>query len=502
MQLEAVSPAPVAEPAAKRQSPRFLRLIFSFPVMLSMMLCVLTVLTVRGRFNDPDMWWHLKTGEIIWNTHHVPTVDTFSYTTHNHAYVPHEWLSQLTIYAAYHLGGYSGMMLWLCVLGSLLLIAGYALCSVYSGNAKVAFLGAITIWLFSTIGLSIRPQMIGYLLLVCELLILHFGRTRNVRWFFLLPPLFAVWVNCHGSFLLGFVVAALILACSFVEFRMGLLVSHRWQKEARNFLAFALLLSVAALFVNPIGWQQVTYPLDTIFHQSLQMQVVSEWQPLKIEDARGMALLGMAGLILLLPSLRRAPLYVHELLLLCVGAWFALHHNRMVFVFGIMTAPILCRLLAGAWESYEFHRDRILPNAAMATFCAATLVAAFPSSSSLVSQVQTGNPVKAVEFLRHSGISGNMLNEYVYGGYLIWAAPQRKVFVDGRGDVFEWTGVLQEFGNWTTLEADPRALLDKYRIDVCVLAHDAPMSRVLGLLPGWVTAYADSSSVVFVRSPR
>src|SRR5689334_21509521 len=41
------------------------RRIFSFPVMLAGMLTVLAVLTVRGRFNDPDMWWHLKTGEII-----------------------------------------------------------------------------------------------------------------------------------------------------------------------------------------------------------------------------------------------------------------------------------------------------------------------------------------------------------------------------------------------------------------------------------------------------
>ena len=32
-----------------------------------------------------------------------------------------------------------------------------------------------------------------------------------------------------------------------------------------------------------------------------------------------------------------------------------------------------------------------------------------------------------------------MLNEYVYGGYLIWAAPENPVFVDGRADIFEWT---------------------------------------------------------------
>src|SRR5207248_5484344 len=137
----------------------------------------------------------------------------------------HEWLSQVTIYAAWHWGGYSGLMLWLCVFGSLLLIAQYVLCSLYSGNAKVALLGALVTWLFATIGLAIRPHVIGYLLLTCELLIVHLARSRNVRWFWALPPLFAVWVNCHGSFIFGLMALAVFLSCAHLELRLGSLVS-------------------------------------------------------------------------------------------------------------------------------------------------------------------------------------------------------------------------------------------------------------------------------------
>ena len=178
-----------------------MRGVFSFPVAVASLLMTLGVLTVRGRFDDPDMWWHLKTGQVICTTHTVPTTDIFSYTTNHHASVPHEWLSQVLIYGAYRLGGYSGLMLWLCFFTAILLVAGYALCCIYSGNAKVSFVGAMTIWFFATSGLAIRPQMIGYLLLVLELLLIHMGRSRSPRWFFGLPPLFAVWVNCHGSFL-------------------------------------------------------------------------------------------------------------------------------------------------------------------------------------------------------------------------------------------------------------------------------------------------------------
>src|SRR4051812_41771657 len=89
-----------------------LRRGFSFPVVLGCLLIVLTLLTVRGRFSDPDMWWHLKTGEIICNTHSIPGVDVFSYTAAGHAWTAQEWLSELTIYGAYRLCGYAGLMLW------------------------------------------------------------------------------------------------------------------------------------------------------------------------------------------------------------------------------------------------------------------------------------------------------------------------------------------------------------------------------------------------------
>ena len=93
-----------------------------------------------------------------------------------------------------------------------------------------------------------------------------------------------------------------------------------------------------------------------------------------------------------------------------------------------------------------------------------------------------------------------MLNEYVYGGYLIWTAPEYPVFIDGRSDVFEWSGVLGDLTQWETLQADPRQLLDKYHISFCLLARKSPMTTVMALVPGWKLAYEDNNSVIFTRS--
>ncbi len=499
MQLE-VPAAPITGEFPEIRQRTFLRIVFSFPAAIAGLLVALMCLTVRSRFSDPDLWWHLKLGELIWNTHRIPRVDLFSYTAAGHSWIPQEWLSQVTIYAAYFGGGYTGLMLWFCVLVSALAIATYALCAVYSGNPKVAFVGGLAFWLFSTVGLAIRPQLIGFLLLSCQLFILHLGSSRDSRYFLVLPPLFAFWINLHSSFIFGLIVFVVVLFCSFCEFRLGLLVSQRLERRTRMILTASFALSLIALFANPIGPKLIWYPLDVMLKLRLNTTQISEWQPPQFNNMRSLAVLTVALLILLIPLLRRIELTFQELLFTAIGFGLAVQHERMLFLFGILSAPILCRLLATAWDQYEPDRDRPLPNAALLAVSVGALVLGFPSRHLLSWQVERGNPVKAVDFINRSGLAGRMFNEYVYGGYLIWAAPQHKVFVDGRGDVFEWTGVLADYGKLITVQADPRPLLEKYRVDFCVLSRGAPLVNALPLLPGWTKIYFDDSSVVFARS--
>jgi hypothetical protein len=496
-----VSVAPVLmEQTADRRRTSITRIALSFPVALGCLLIVLATATVRMRFDDPDMWWHLKTGQIIWTTHTIPNADIFSYTTHHQLYVDHEWLSQLLIYGAYKLGGYPGLMLWFCCLTSALLIAGYILCSLYAKNPKIALLGALTIWVFATMGLAIRPQMIGYLLLTFELLLIHLGRTRDRHWFFALPPLFAIWVNCHGSFFLGLLVAAAYLLSSFTPFRAGSLVSPKWAPDVRKTFSLMLVLSALVLFCNPIGFRLVLYPLDTLLHQPLGLSEVQEWQPLLLTDSRGVALLGVLTCIVLVVIVRQSELMWHELLLLAMGTWLAVSHRRMLFVFGILAAPVLSRLLSDFWDDFSLEKDRPVPNAILITTSLLIAVWIFPGQTALAKQVDQGSPVKAVQFIKSNNLSGPMLNDYVYGGYLIWAAPEHPVFVDGRADVFEWTGVLAELARWEKLESDPNLLLDKYQISFCLLSRHNPMATTMTLLKNWQIAYQDDDSVIFTRT--
>ena len=479
---------------------RVLQRLLSFPVALACLLVLLTVLTVGGRFDDPDMWWHLKMGQVICTTHSIPTQDLFSYTTNHQALIPQEWLAQVSIYIAYVLGGYSGLMLWMCGLGSVLLIAGYALCWLYSGNGKVAFAGALILWFFATIGFAIRPQMISYLLMVSELLLIQMGRTRSPRWFLGLPIVFVLWINCHASFILGIVLICVYLFSSLFEFEMGSLEAHRWDPHRRRMLIGSLLGSVAALFLNPGGIKQILYPFDTLMNMHILMANVEEWSPLKMTEARGIGLIAILACCLLLVVLSKSELFLDELLLLGLGSWLAIGHIRMLIVFGMLAAPILSRLLADSWENYDIAKDRMLPNAVLLVLALVAVVLAFPSRQNLEGQVEAGSPVKAVAYIKANHLAGPMLNEYLFGGYLIWAAPEYPVMMDGRTDLYEWSGFLAEFGSWALRQRDPNLLLNKYRVNFCLLSSTSQTVQILSPLRGWKQVYSDNNSVIFVRT--
>jgi hypothetical protein len=471
--------------------------LLSFSVMLAAGLVVITFFTVSPHFNDPDVWFHLKLGQIVWNTHQVPTTDLFSHTAFGHAWIPHEWLAELSIFAAYRLAGETGLMVWLAFFSSLLFVLVYVLCYRASGNALAAFLGGGFAWFFGTVGLAIRPHLIGYIFLTVELLLLH-SASRNRRWLWLLPPLFAVWVNCHGSNFFGMAILGAYWVSSFVNGKWGLITATPWEKGARRQLGLVLILCGLALLCNPVGYHLPLYPLNVAVHQSTGLSAVEEWQPPDPASLRGFSMIAsVIGLLLVLLA-RRSELRLIELLLVAMSFGLALQHVRMLFVFGIVFSPVLCRILAPCFGN-ERKREQPLANAAMLAAFTVAIASAFPGSASLQRQVKKENPAGAVEFIRHANLSGPMLNEYVFGDYLIWAFPEEKVFIDGRGDIYDWTGVFAEYGKWATLSEDPNILLDKYKIRYCLLSKNAPMGRVLPYLKGWRKVYTDDVAAVFLR---
>jgi hypothetical protein len=124
----------------------------------------------------------------------------------------------------------------------------------------------------------------------------------------------------------------------------------------------------------------------------------------------------------------------------------------------------------------------------------------FPSRADLRESVAKNYPVDAVEYLNHHAVPGPMYNTYGFGGYLILSrAPENKVFMDGRGELYEDGPVLADYLEISDVKPGVFRVLSKYGFQSFLTRRDEPLATVLHSLPEWESIYEDHTSVLFVR---
>jgi len=281
-----------------------------------------------------------------------------------------------------------------------------------------------------------------------------------------------------------------------LEESYGLFVPERWDARSRRTLGCVLALSIAVLFTNPAGTRLLLFPFDIFFREKTQTGAVLEWLAPSLGEPNTWLMLAAVGTAFFLAASRR--LSLREFALTCLASGLAAWHSRMLFLFGIIVSPALCHL---GWAG-DSRRNYPLANAAIVFGCLAAVTWALPDRSALQAQVQANNPVKAVEYIRRTHLAAPMLNDYRFGGYLIWALPEEKVFIDGRAELYDWTGVMERYLRWVRLEDDPQTLLNRYRIGFCLLDPSSAIAHLMPYIPGWEKVYADDNAVIFSRRPE
>jgi hypothetical protein len=474
-----------------------LQRIFSFPVMLGTALSGAAFYTGLAFYVDPDLWWHLRVGENILATHHLPTSDPYSFTVSGAPWMAYEWLGETFFAVVARLGGVRALDLLLILLSSAIVIGLYAFATLRSGNSKAAFIAAVILFPIANGSFTLRPQMFGYLFLILTLIALEAAR-RKVLWpLWLLPPIFLLWVNTHGSFIVGLGVILVYWACGLKNFRLEGIQGEAWRPAERLRLEIVFLLCLAVLPLTPYGTRLAAYPFDMAFSQPINVSSIAEWQPMPFNLPGGKIFLGLMLVFLLvqmaLPFLWR----LEEVVLYVSGTVLAALHVRFVLLFVPFCIPILATILARWVPSYQRAKDKYVLNALLMTAMAVGFVHYFPSRDKLNTRVEERFPVQALEYMRQHSIAAPMLNAYGFGGYLVWAG--HKVFIDGRGDLYERGGVLSDYMHISRLKPGTLAVVKSYGVRSCLLERDEPLATLLSSVPGWKRVYADKLSALFVR---
>lgn len=399
---------------------------------------------------EPDIWWHLRDAAYLFQHHTIPSVDTYSFTAAGSPRLDFEWLSEIPFYLGFKAMGLQGILTVYFVLLVLIYVGVYYRSCRAGADCKDATLATLVAIFLGVVSIGPRVLLFGWLCMVGLLLVLdRFQRTGKGLW--LLPPLFALWINLHGSWIFGVVVLGLTIASGLVEGEWRLVVARRWTPGELKKLLLVFATSLAALFVNPFGYKLVLYPFDLLLRQQNAMQYVEEWQSVDFSTGDGKLALIMILALLAGALFSRRRWRLDEVLLTAFALWAGLSHVRFLFFAGLILVPILAPRLK-LFPPYERERDKPWLNAGIMAAIVGSLIFFFPSEAQLQQKVDEKYPRAALEFMQGQHINGRIFNQYLWGGYMEWNAPELKPFIDGRADVFVYKGVLDDHRETTTIE--------------------------------------------------
>jgi hypothetical protein len=472
--------------------------VFPFQVVLAGVVVVVLFALVRGGVSDPDIWWHLRNAQNLVQHHQLPRFDTYSFTVAGHPWINHEWLSEVPYYLAWRAFGLVGIKSLSLILMIITFLGLLYLCTKASGNYKASVAACAFSTFLATINAGPRTILFGYVYLVALLIILERFRRTGRAPLWAIPPLFALWVNTHGSWLLGLIVLSITIAAGLVKGQWGSVEAERWNFEQFGKLALTWMASIVALFVNPYGWRLVFYPFDLAFRQKLNISHVAEWVSVDFHQVRGKIVLGLIVFLLVSALVRRRRWTLTELLLLLFGLYSGLTHVRFLFLLGVLAAPVIAKML-DFFPPYRQELETPIVNAVAVCCMVAGMIYFWPTARQLEHSVDKDYPAGAVEYLKTHPPQGPMLNAYLWGGYLGWNDNSLKVFIDSRVDIFEYEGVLQDYLDLLGVQR-ANAALDKYKIRYVLFPRDEILTYTLLHDPGWTVRYSDPMSVLFERA--
>jgi hypothetical protein len=471
---------------------------------LLLALCAILLLGLFSReIYDSDFWWHLRTGQYIVEQRALPYPDPFSWTTAGarDAYpgeagtrrfnLTHEWLAQVIFYAVWRAGGIAGVVaaraITLTVFCALIGLIARRRGSLYGALAAALAAAAVAQ------GFALdRPYHFTYLLLAVTMAVLEF---RRGLW--LLPPLFALWANCHSGYFLGWVVLGAWCVESLVARRRD---TALWIVSG---------LSVLASGLNPNGFAIFRTLLN--YRSSYLTSRLIEWAKPSLWPPSAFSMLLLAAAAAMLVARRRVR--ISDWLIFAAFAAAALTAQRNTILVALV-APIMI----AAYTPWPWNRRSpyaIVHPIAVAILFAFGIAAGIARGSFFQWRAADWKvPQGAADFLALHHVTQPMFNTYEYGGYLIWRAwPGQRTFVDGRAlseSVFQdYARILYNHDASDGLPSG-EDLLNRYGIQVIVMnTFEYASGQVYMLAPAladpaqtaWRLVYNDPQALVFMRTP-
>ena len=458
-------------------------------VAVFLLLLLPAVMSLRHPIADPDLWWHLKTGEWIVDHRAVPREDPFSYTALGHPWIAYSWLAEVLFYAIVQGFGFGALLVFKAAV--VVATTGLIYLSCRGTGARLpAAIAASALAGMATFGAwGERPQVLTLLFLAALVWGLRSPRMQpKLTW--MGPLLVALWTNVHILFAAGVAVLAVATVCAAIEGRPS------------RALALTTLGAALATLANPYGWKLLAH-VGTIAYQPRLIRAVTEFQSPDFGSQLGV----LVGAFLLFAigtlAMSRERMTPFELITFLVPLAMGLYMIRNMALFAILAAPTVARHLdATLPRSVAQQRPNTGPVWHWLPVVAglALLVSLLPRAKSWRENVEPGVfPVVAADFIaaHHSGV--HLFNHFNWGGFLIYQLfPTARVSIDGRTAVYE-PNQLDAYLRTQDLGEGWQRFLEDCHPDLVIWPAQHPLSILLRRSSEWRVAFEDDVAVVFAR---
>lgn len=461
-------------------------------------------------FPEYDIWFHLKSGEII-AKQGIINHDVFSQAIEKREWYPYEWLFQLTVYQIQQILGFEAIKYFTALIVTLMIGVIYLILNkIFGLNYLLSLLACFFFFASSYDFFTSRPHVLAYTFFTINLylILLYLFKTKNLLW--LTIPITLLWANLHGSVFLSYF---LFLAYGLVSFIYYLLLKDTsWLKKIKV-LSFFSVITFVITILPPLGTLQYRLIWLFVANREIITNFIDEWRPLSITaiDFESFVL----GLILSLLFLAISIFKNRDLKqLIWLVPIVPLIPIAFIAVRNLILGYIALTFILG-W-SLSNIKFKIRPINFFVIFIGTAVFMTFFYSSYVLyikkHPEKVYFPTQATQFIKEQNLQGNMFNGIGVGGYLLYHLyPDKKVFIDGRVDVYlcceipdivkllsqkelpekEFTKYLEEF-------------LSKYDISYVILRTEKfTASRRIGLIltdhQNWELVYWDDFFQIIVK---
>ncbi|MEW5820872.1 MAG: hypothetical protein AB1782_11835, partial [Cyanobacteriota bacterium] len=462
---------------------------------------------------DADTGFHIMTGRYIIDNLTFPRGDIFSYTVPGQEWIPFSWGTGVVFALIDSIAQLNGVVLISAIIILATLFISYCLLRHWQINFFLTVLSMLLLTCLTTVHWLARPHLFTIFFTMLTFYLLELGKD-NKKYYYFIPFIMLLWVNFHPGFISGFFLLSLYFIGNILELLLS--KNNDNKKALKDTLKYIFITGIGSLvltLINPYGYKLYFYIYKTLT-SSWIVNATREYYSPNFHGTLAIIVYAITLLIIIIVSFnsKEKPLDLPKILVLLFWTHLSLFSIRNIAIFAVVASPCFALILQRYLDDNNKIKfldkadtkfikiESILkyhtwPLVLILLLFIISINGGYLFNNKILNCYFSNNyiPVKAMDYYIKHPIKGNMFNEDNWGGFIIYAYPKIKVFMDGRLDMYQ-QDFLGKYQQIVMTKDGWQEQLDTYNVKWILFSNNTVFHNILKNSPEWKIHYTDNLS--------